>query len=201
MQKIAFIFVAIVTFGLTAFGQRAPIGDYMADNMQASSIIAGSSTPDAGAPGGFGPSDNYPRSVKGKDFPRDAISLAVNPDEEVAYGEYHGIRLLLANTTNTEMWLSATDSRLNIIQEALDTDGTWKPIESMPRAWCGNSYHRVRLGAGEYWQLVAPRYSGGFKTKLRFKLEIDQKRAVYSNEFAGSVNRGQFVPPKNKHPF
>lgn len=198
MQKITYTLAAIIVFGITVLGQRAPVGEYRADHMQASSIIAGSSTPDPDAPGGFGSSNNYPRRAKGLDFTQDRISLVAEIGEGITYGEYHGIRLLLANTTGAEVWFSATDSRLNIIQEAIDTDGNWKPIETLPASWCGNSFHRVRLGAGEYWQLAAPRYFGSFATKLRFKLEIDRNTSVYSNEFEGSVNRRQFVPVKNR---
>jgi len=79
--------------------------------------------------------------------------------------------VFLVNTTKEQVTFSASDSRLYIVQEALDRDSKWKPIEYLPSSWCGNSYHHVFLGANEYWEFAAARYTGEFKTRLRFRLD------------------------------
>lgn len=197
MQKFTLFIAAILILGGTTFGQET-LENYSIGKQRESTIIAGSSVPDSEAPGGFGASENFPKSTLGQDLPANTVSLVVQPDFEIPYGNYKGLRLLLANTTDSEVWFTALDSRLKIIQEAKDTDGAWKPIEALPTSWCGNSFHRVRLGANEYWQLLAPRYHGNFKTMLRFRMSDFGKTDVYSNEFEGSINRGQFIPIKNR---
>lgn len=102
------------------------------------------------------------------------------------------MRLLLVNGTDAEVGFAASDSRLSIIQEAKDSDGNWKAIEFLPSSWCGNSYHRVFLPAKHYWEFSAPLYTGKMRTKLRFALPISDTVTIYSNEFEGSVNSGQF---------
>jgi hypothetical protein len=90
------------------------------------------------------------------------------------------------------------------VQEALDRDGKWKPIEYLPSSWCGNSYHTVFLAANEYWEFTAARFTGKFKTKLRFRLDHQKPGAedatIYSNEFEGGVNPKQFTVQKEYKP-
>lgn len=203
--KLTFAFTTILLFAAAGFAQNRPIEipleKLSVNQMMRSHLNAGTRIPDEEAPGGFATSGNYPRDIpSGSDFESNAISLVVRPDEEAIYDEkYKGTKLLLINTTGKEEWFPALDSRLYIIQEAIDKDGKWKPIEAFPTSWCGNSYHRVRLGSKEYWEFSAPLYHGSFKTKLRFRLGQDERSAVYSNEFEGSVNRGQFTNvPKSR---
>lgn len=196
MTKTRFAFIYILLLATAGFAQNR-LEELSVRQMTRSHLTAGSRVPDDEAPGGFAPSDNYPKDIpEGSDFPANAISLVVPPDEETIFdGKYKGMRLLLVNTTGKEEWFSALDSRLDIIQEALDTDGDWKPIELLPITSCGNSYHRVQLGAGEYWEFAAARYHGNFKTKLRFRIGREEHGDAYSNEFEGSINKRQFRIP------
>ncbi len=82
------------------------------------------------------------------------------------------------------------DSSLPIVQEALDPKGRWRSIEQMSRSFSGNTSHRLFLPAGHYWEFIAPRYTGSYRTKLRFRL--NGKQVLHSNEFDGSVNLEQF---------
>ena len=154
---------------------------------------AGSRIVDKNAAGGFGTSKNFPKAIgPGLNVERDKVYLLAKPDEETLFAEkYKGLQLLLINSTNAPVSFAASDSRLYIVQEALDKDGQWKPVEYLPSSWCGNSYHHVFLGANEYWEFAAARYMGTYRTKLRFRLDHDQIK-IYSNEFEGSVNEGQF---------
>lgn len=143
--------------------------------------------------GGFAPSNNHPQKLSrqiGHIGGRDGqLDMVVLPKSIVPIAEkYRGMRLLLVNRTPVDVGFYAVDSRINLLQEAQDSEGKWNPIEYIPRSWCGNSYHHVFLPAGHFWEFIVPFYSGSMKTRLRFVLNGE----LYSNEFEGSINPGQF---------
>jgi hypothetical protein len=163
--------------------------------------FAKSSVKDDKAPGGFGSSDNAAKPIAANlPVVKGRLQLVADPAAVVAFGEHRGLMLALANTTDKPVWLAASDSRLSIVQEAKDADGTWKPIEYLPSSWCGNSYHRVCLRRGECWTFTAPRYAGDLPTKLRFRLDQRDQPPIYSNEFEGSVNPEQFTRKQGHQP-
>lgn len=147
---------------------------------------------DDNALGGFASSDNYPRALD-LQVPSDQVILLAIPDEIVPFYGNLGFRVLLINSTGLSMPLDASDSRLHILREALDVDGEWKSIEYFPQSWCGNSYHRVTLPSNHYWSFAAPVYSGTDSVQMRFVLDRGESIApIYSNTFAGSIQREQF---------
>jgi hypothetical protein len=161
---------------------------------------AGSVVKDTKALGGFGPCDNWPKDLDNKTWgTKDAISLVAFPEEPVAYFKHRGIALRLINRSTKLAEFSASDSCLYIVQEALDDAGAWREIENPPWPICGNSFHRVFLKPGQYWEFKARTYSGAIKTKIRFRLdpsgEKDTAKPIYSNEFEGQVAKLQLVAP------
>ena len=80
--------------------------------------------------------------------------------------------------------------RFTFVREALDHNGNWRAIESVPPPICGRSHHHVFLPPGSFWEFVVPHYAGSFRTRLRFKLGGDH--TIYSNEFEGTINPEQF---------
>ncbi|AWA28961.1 hypothetical protein HYN48_02035 [Flavobacterium magnum] len=80
-----------------------------------------------------------------------------------------------------------------IIQEALDTDGIWKPIEFVePRVMgCIPGTAAYLLMPGTYMATSVIRYQGDFKTKIRVKIQNGRSN-YYSNEVTGYINRSQF---------
>jgi hypothetical protein len=129
------------------------------------------------------------------------LSLVVLPQEEVAFNkDYHGFRLLLVNRTGNTINIPSCDNRLAIVQQGLEGEGLWRPIEYLPSSWCGNSYYSVTLPSGHYWEFAAPRYKGTIKTTLRFVLTIEGQNPIFSNEFEGSVNPGQFTRKQGHNP-
>ena len=131
-------------------------------------------------------------------FRANALSVVVDTDEWDVFAEhFRGTVLYVANTRADTIFFSAQDSRIEMILEAKDGNGQWKPIEYLPHSWCGNSYHLVYLPSKAYWEFTIPRYEGRLKTKLRAVLYYKQElggrdRRVTSNEFEGAVNSGQF---------
>ena len=80
-----------------------------------------------------------------------------------------------------------------LVREAQDAGGGWREVEEAPRPICGNSFHRVFLGPGQYWEFPAREYAGPVATRLRFRLDPGGGRpAFYSNEFGGQVAEVQF---------
>jgi hypothetical protein len=162
---------------------------------------AGSKIEDKEALGGFGPCSNYPkRWAAGIPGDSGKLSLVAAPEEAVSLRRRPGMPVYLVNRTAKTAAFAACDSQLYIVEEALAPDGTWKALEHLPRTFCGNSFHRVFLGAGEYWQFAAPKPSGRLVTKLRFRLEPEGEGAIrkggsalYSNEFEGAIDPADLV--------
>lgn len=194
-SKLAGVAVAVLALSAAA----AELKEINVNHMIRGYCFAGSRT-DTKAPGGFGSSDNAPQKLGGRtDGTNGAISLVALPQESATFGKsYRGFRLLLVNRTKSEAAFRASDSRLSIIQEARDEKGEWRPIEYLPSSWCGNSYHKVFLPAGKFWEFAAPAYTGSFKTRLRFVLQGETP--IYSNEFEGRINPAQFTQKQGHTP-
>lgn len=149
--------------------------------------------------GGFGGSDNTLKSInKTHNFPENSISLLVRNNGS------KGINIFLTNTTKEVADFDAQDSRLYMKVQALDKKGDWRDIEYLPSSWCGNSYHILSLNPNQYWEFSEPVSEGDFKTKFRIELKHfnpsdksetgrnRKQKVIYSNEYVGSVNPGQF---------
>jgi len=141
--------------------------------------------------------ENYPKKISVADpFPKDSLSLTVTSIRDTLNARYNGYRVFLANHTGKQIDIAVIDNHLYMTMQALTEKNEWRDIEFMMRAWCGNSYYDIKLGAHQYWQLVCPTYKGAFKTRLRLKLEYgsgkkENASVIYSNEFEGSINPGQ----------
>jgi hypothetical protein len=151
--------------------------------------------------GGNGTSDNMPRplsELKGAP-PLDCLRVLALVEQDRTFDDrYDGFRVIVANTCPDDVVFEAQDSRLEIVHEALDAAGKWRPIEYLPRSWCGNSYHQLTLAAGSFWEFVAPRYDGDLKTKLRIRVAVGEsgdQHDVYSNEFLGRIHEAQMRHP------
>jgi hypothetical protein len=81
-----------------------------------------------------------------------------------------------------------------LVREAQNAGGVWREVELPPDSFCGNSFHRVFLGPGQYWEFPAREYAGPVKTRVRFRLDPGGGRpAIYSNEFGGQLTASQFA--------
>lgn len=181
--------------------ERLPF--FKTDRQEAGGVWVRSAVEDDKAFGGFGRSGGLPRPITDViDAARvrpGEVQLIVRGDEPApSPGRHSGLTAYLVNATDGEVWFMASDSRLSVVQEALDGSGAWRPVEWLPQSWCGNSYHRVRLGPSEAWRVTIPRYKGSIKTKLRLRLSRGADGAsIISNTFDGSVNPEQFNRPRH----
>ncbi len=106
-------------------------------------------------------------------------------------------KLYVKNYSKKAINFEAQDSRLYMKLQAKNKKGEWQDIEYLPGSWCGNSYHSVDLSPKAYWEFDLPIYTGEFETSIRAELsyvnpETNKEEFIYSNEFSGSVNPGQF---------
>lgn len=104
-----------------------------------------------------------------------------------------GMKVRVLNYTDEARKIPTLDYCLYLVQEARDSEGIWRPIEQFPAAICSFSYFSVLLEPKEYWEFDVPRYTGTFKTRLRFALLTETGHFVYSQEFVGAVNPGQYL--------
>lgn len=161
---------------------------------------AGSSQTDPNAPGGFGGSDNLPKPLKSAVTSPDLyLEIADTPDVVFA-NKYTGLHVRLVNGSKKTAIIRASDSRISLVQQAQDADGTWKEIEYLPSSWCGNSRHSVYLEPKNYWEFTAPKYAGPRKTKLRFKLTVAPDRILYSPAYDGGIHPEQFTEKEGHKP-
>ena len=156
--------------------------------------------------GGWGHSENEAKPLSTEiDHSKKALQL-VATDEKKEWFNYEGKKILVANTSTDTLYFSAQDSRLYMKIQAKDKKGEWRDIEYLPSSWCGNSYHTLFLAPGQGWEFSSPAYHGEFKTKLRAQLMYQksflQKSSdiIYSNEFDGSINPGQFWNKREYYP-
>lgn len=164
--------------------------------------------------GGFGSSTNFPKKKsKTNNFPTKTLSVVVrNEMTDTFFNNCNGISVFIANTSKDKIDFNAQDSRLYMKVQALNSKGEWKDIEYLPSSWCGNSYHTLTLEPNHFWTFLTPIYEGDFKTKLRIELKyIDpadksenrwekKEITIYSNEYEGSINPGQFWRKNDYYP-
>jgi hypothetical protein len=162
--------------------------------------IAGNAKDDPKAIGGYGGSDNLPKPLKVSATTPDLYLEIVETPDVIFAEKYTGLHIRLVNGGKKTAVISASDSRISIVQEAQDTDGTWKEVEYLPSSWCGNSYHSVYLEPKHYWEFTAPRYSGPQKTKLRFKLTVAPNRVLHSPVYEGGIHPEQFTVKSGHKP-
>ena len=101
-----------------------------------------------------------------------------------------GFPVYIFNPTKKSVRLEEQDGRIMMIQEALDTNSQWTPIEVWKFSDCGNSYGGVILRPNYYIMTKIVKYKGPYKTLLRLKM-INNDEIIYSKPFKGSINLSQ----------
>ena len=129
------------------------------DSMRHGSCHAGNKASDPKAIGGYGASTNFPKPLpKGEKLRGKKLYLEITGKEDAEFpGKFEGMEIRLVNGGAKTASISASDSRLSLVQEAKDADGEWKPVESLPRTFCGNSYHH---DGRAYVDELSPHYQG-----------------------------------------
>lgn len=98
----------------------------------------------------------------------------------------------IVNETFSPKMFIGKDSYVFAIQEALDTNNNWRPIEGRGFDFCGNEYWHQKVNSNEFITFLLPKYKGDFKTKMRVRIKIGENIYV-SNIFEGTINYSQFL--------
>jgi hypothetical protein len=104
---------------------------------------------------------------------------------------YYYYPVYLVNSTQETKTLIGIDDHLYGIQEALDKNGTWRPIECEGYDHCGNGLWGLYVHQQEYVILLFRVYSGHYKTKLRVKIQ-NRDYLYASGAFDGTIDEKQF---------
>jgi hypothetical protein len=207
--------LAVLTFNAPAHADEKsaeagePVGPRLVDvkrQIYARYVAAGQENERKGL---WGPSDNYPRSIAAhqKFGDPEKLSVIVDLDENVSRGQYAGNRIRIVNRSDERVLFAAIDSHLYLVLEARNDKGEWQPVERTPHGTgprdCAVGFHCISLKPGQYWNLEGPRYTGSFKTKLRYRLDLGKSdrdipqpggKLIYSEKFDGAINPEQFQP-------
>lgn len=106
----------------------------------------------------------------------------------------------LYNFGDSSELIELHDGTVQVIQEALNPDGEWQAIEYFHFSGCGNSFNDVLLRSNELFVFGIHRYKGSFHTQFRLRMKTGNQ-TLFSNEFNGSVQLGQFNKPNSSYEF
>ncbi len=104
------------------------------------------------------------------------------------------ISVYIQNNTTDTISISHQDYKIYILQEAMDKDGIWKPIEYWKNSDCGNSFGEIKIESYGIIETKSREYNGYFKTKIRFKLSEGNK-VYYSNAIEGNIDLDKLITP------
>jgi hypothetical protein len=122
----------------------------------------------------------------------DSVKWEVRNEVTLSQHSYvHGYPVFIVNNSTTNAFLRLQDLRIAMIQEAIDSNGVWRPIERWQFATCGNSYSSLLVKPGYVVTAQAIKYTGDYPTNLRLKCLADTT-IIYSPSFTGSINYAQF---------
>lgn len=199
-MKLPHWILLVIVGGASLLQAAEPVSPAEFTFMLRGYCYAGNAQEDPNALGGYGGSNNLPKPLKSALLSPELYLEIVDTPNVVFAKKYTGLYVRLINGGKEIVGVPASDSRISLVQEALDTDGTWKEIEYLPSSWCGNSYHSVYLQPSYYWEFTAPRYSGPQKTKLRFKLTLSPDRILHSPVYEGGIHPEQFTAKREYKP-
>jgi hypothetical protein len=101
----------------------------------------------------------------------------------------------IVNQTLTVKEFPGKDDYLFGLEEALDTNKEWRPIEGRGFDFCGNGYWGLKVHPQEFVVALFPKYAGNYKTRLRVKIRVGNNIYV-SSSFEGTINEKQFYLKK-----
>lgn len=119
-----------------------------------------------------------------------AFRLIASPNDD------EKISIYIQNNTTGSVELNHQDYKIYILQEAMDENGIWKPIEYWESSDCGNSFGNIIIEPKEIIETKTTKYEGNFKTKIRFKLS-EKDKVYYSNSLDSSINPNMLIVPND----
>jgi hypothetical protein len=135
-------------------------------------------------------------------FKTDGLELFPNYKSNIGfkYVEFQKSNLyypvFIVNHTRSSKIINGKDGEVYAIQEALDLNQHWRPIEGRGPDFCGVGKWGLRIHPNEFFVFLMPKYKGNYYTKLRIRIKIG-KTTYVSHPFEGIINPKQFYLNKN----
>jgi hypothetical protein len=104
---------------------------------------------------------------------------------------YYCYPIYVVNQTPSMKTFTGKDDHVYAIQEALDSNQVWRPIEARGYEFCGNGSWDLKIHPGEFAVVLIHKYKGNYKTKLRVRLAVNLNTYV-SAPFEGTIDYKQF---------
>lgn len=104
--------------------------------------------------------------------------------------KFKGNAVYILNKTQNKKSIFLKSSFVEILQEALDKNGKWQPIEKVTTFMCGNGFGWREMRPNEFLVTATFKYKGDYKTLIRLKF-VNGKVTYYSKPFNGSINYSQ----------
>jgi hypothetical protein len=110
------------------------------------------------------------------------------------WGSHYYPLFIINEASNDKSLRPIIDYEIRGIQEAIDSIGKWRPINSCSIDVCSDTYdfRSAQLKPQNYAVVMTPKYDGNFQTRIRVRLEIGNNIYV-SNEIDGTIDYSQFL--------
>lgn len=134
--------------------------------------------------------------VDGRYFETDGFEMYVDYSSSIKmrdtqnFGGNLFYPVYMVNETNISKFAILRNEYIYAIQEALDTNNHWYPIEVKGFLVCGSVWG-LKIHPKEFFAFAMPKYEGDFKTMLRVRVKIKDNIYV-SKPFEGTINPNQF---------
>ncbi len=127
----------------------------------------------------------------------DYSTMVYRNEYDLEYANYYYPVYLINQTPATKAFIGK-DSHVFGLQEALDTNGQWRPIEGRGFDYCGNGYWSLKVDPQEFVTVLFPKYSGDYKTKIRVRIKNGDNIYV-SKSYDGTINEKQLYLEKDSY--
>ncbi len=129
--------------------------------------------------------------------PAPKIQLADLPVFRYRDGNAAYFPVFLINETSRTLAMQAQNSYVFSIQEAKDSNGVWRPIETRAMRSCTTGPWARKITPQHFAIFIMPKYAGEYDTELRIRVR-NGTQILVSPSYQGSINYQQFFLPKEE---
>lgn len=132
-----------------------------------------------------------------------SLRLVVDYGEQVYFDRYGNREnqfypVFLSNSSDSIKNFYLKDDYVLALQEALDSNGVWRPIETRTSDFCGVGHWGVKIHPGEFFVFLMGKYKGDFRTLLRVRIKSGD--TIYTSDpFEGVIYYTQMTPEKGTY--
>ncbi|WP_196888508.1 hypothetical protein [Aureivirga sp. CE67] len=128
----------------------------------------------------------YPEYINNKELSKRELEVL-----KVKY-RYRKFKSFKIKNLTLKDYLISSETGFDIIQEAKDENGKWKPIEYSIQKIGTIVYMTHDIPSNSEIEFAMPRYKGEFETELRINVILGGYGILTSKPYKGSINLSQF---------